>query len=420
MGVMLGYLAEQSRLLRTEAATIAKLLANVRVDAGIARALTAIAKDVLVQFNASRLMLVVEELGTGRVYRWDTEGGWGVSQTGLPISPYSVDRLTYLFAPPYTTLAAVRRRWPWSLRGFHRIVTLDSVGRVAVPKAILEGLPRAFVTAHPFKRLISVPVAFGGEWAGRIFLFDPRVDVRLITLTQFLQGIVLQVSPAVFSVELMSRLHARAGALERARVARELHDGVIQSMIGVEMQLQVLRGRDGVSAAGISDDLMRLQNVVRSEVLSLRELMQQMRPVEFEPDELLEYLADMVQRFGRETGISAQFLTDLKDVELAWRVCFELVRIVQEGLVNVRKHSGAQHVIVRFSRQDDQWALEIKDDGCGFPFEGRLLNDDLHASHRGPTIIKERVKAVGGQLTIESTPGRGSRLEILVPQETHG
>jgi signal transduction histidine kinase len=113
-------------------------------------------------------------------------------------------------------------------------------------------------------------------------------------------------------------------------------------------------------------------------------------------------------------------VTDLKRVPLARNVCFELVRIVQEGLANIRKHSAAKHVTVRFGLRDGAWRLEIDDDGRGFPFEGRLSHIELDARGTGPVIIKERVRAIGGQLAINSTPGRGSRLEVLVPQEGRG
>ncbi len=260
----------------------------------------------------------------------------------------------------------------------------------------------------------------GWRWAGRIFLFEPNLNVQLVEMVEFLQTLIRQVSPAVFSVYLQNRLQAKAGALERARVARELHDGVIQSLIAVEMQLQVLRGQDPLRDTPQADELQRLQHIVRTEVLNLRDLMQQMRPAEFDPDELLDHFADMVQRFGRDTGISARFVTDLKAVALERHVCFELVRIVQEGLANIRKHSGATHVLVRFNLDPGAWRLEISDDGRGFPFEGRLSQADLDARSGGPAIIRERVRAIGARLAIDSQPGRGSRLEILVPQEGRG
>ena len=93
--------------------------------------------------------------------------------------------------------------------------------------------------------------------------------------------------------------------------------------------------------------------------------------------------------------------------------------MVQEGLVNIRKHSGARTALIRFGSQNGLWKLVIDDDGHGFPFAGRFTLTELDDFRRGPTVIKERVRAVGGDMVIESTPGHGSRLEITVPQKGH-
>jgi two-component system nitrate/nitrite sensor histidine kinase NarX len=94
-----------------------------------------------------------------------------------------------------------------------------------------------------------------------------------------------------------------------------------------------------------------------------------------------------------------------------------LARIVQEALVNVRKHSQARKVLVRLFSGDSQWRLTIEDDGQGFGFSGRLSQAELDETHAGPVVIKERVRLIDGELTIESNPGHGSRLEITVPQQ---
>jgi signal transduction histidine kinase len=127
-----------------------------------------------------------------------------------------------------------------------------------------------------------------------------------------------------------------------------------------------------------------------------------------------------VSRFERDTGIAARFTTDLADITLPPRVCHELVRIVQEALVNVRKHGAAHHVMVRLAARDGRIRLEIDDDGRGFAFEGQLTHVELDALRRGPRVIKERVRAIGGELTVDSAPGRGATLRITVPQEAHG
>jgi two-component system, NarL family, nitrate/nitrite sensor histidine kinase NarX len=122
-----------------------------------------------------------------------------------------------------------------------------------------------------------------------------------------------------------------------------------------------------------------------------------------------------VDRFRRELGVSASFIAESQEVLLPPRVCTELVRIVQEALANVRKHSGAHKVRVVFGRENGHYKLCVEDDGRGFGFTGRLSSPALDASSNCPVVIKERVDAIGGELMIESVPGSGARLEILVP-----
>ena len=86
-------------------------------------------------------------------------------------------------------------------------------------------------------------MVFGEEWSGRLVLVDPKRGVGRKTGLRFVRTLVRQVGPAAYSRYLLRRLRSRVGAIERARVARELHDGVIQSLIGLEMKVQVLRGR---------------------------------------------------------------------------------------------------------------------------------------------------------------------------------
>jgi two-component system nitrate/nitrite sensor histidine kinase NarX len=98
------------------------------------------------------------------------------------------------------------------------------------------------------------------------------------------------------------------------------------------------------------------------------------------------------------------------------RVCREVLRIVQEGLVNVRKHSGARHALVRLASNGDKWTLTVEDDGKGFAFAGRYTQDQMEQAGSGPAIIRERVRLIAGELTVESNPGQGTRLEITVPR----
>ena len=87
--------------------------------------------------------------------------------------------------------------------------------------------------------------------------------------------------------------------------------------------------------------------------------------------------------------------------------------------MNVRRHSGARNVLVVFGQEDGRWELVVDDDGHGFDFTGRCAHTELDDDLRGPSVIKERVKLLGGELILDSDPHRGSRLEISLPGAVH-
>jgi two-component system nitrate/nitrite sensor histidine kinase NarX len=149
--------------------------------------------------------------------------------------------------------------------------------------------------------------------------------------------------------------------------------------------------------------------------------MQAMKSFEVNADRFLGFISDTVERFRRETGISAEFVSELEKIELPQRVCRELARIVQESLVNVRKHAGAHHVLVRLAKRGSNLLLTVEDDGKGFAFAGKLSYPELEATGKGPAVIRERVRLLAGELTIESNPGQGARLEVRIPpvQKNH-
>jgi signal transduction histidine kinase len=273
--------------------------------------------------------------------------------------------------------------------------------------------------AHRFEfhRVMAVSFLFGREWSGRIFLLDPSLAGDREEELRFFRELVHQVGPAVYNVYLLSRLRRRAEAMERARFARELHDGAVQSLIAVEMQVDVLRRQSLKDSTSVTNELGRIQGLLREEVLKLRELMQQMKSLDVDSRKLLGFISDTVERFQRETGISARFFSGLEELNMPRPVCRELARIVQEALVNVRKHSRAKQVMVRLNASNGRWNLTIEDDGSGFPFSGRHSLHELDILGKGPVVIGERVRLIDGELTVESSPGQGSRLEISVAQQ---
>lgn len=407
MGLLLGYLAEQQKHLRAEKAMVTGILAKVRVEEGLRGTLEKIFAEVMSMYGASSLLMAAQEAHSHRLFLGELrDSGSGPSEL-IWLDSNPRDEKMYLYRFPGEVCYAVHDGERES------VLALDHDGN-QVPVPILDPLAR-LRGAHPFRSLIMVSFLFGGEWKGRVFLFDPARHGEKLEDLRFLLYLVRQVGPAIYNVYLLHRLRRRAGAMERARFARELHDGAVQSLIAVEMQVDVLK-RQAATDGPIGVELGRIQGLLREEVLKLRELMQQMKSIDVDAQRLLAVLTDTVERFQRETGISARFVTAVEELDMPQRVCRELVRIVQEGLVNVRKHSRAQHALVRLDSSDIQWKLTLEDDGQGFPFTGRYTQSELDEIGKGPMIIKERVRLIAGQLTVESNPGHGTRLEVTVPR----
>ncbi|MFZ0687706.1 MAG: histidine kinase [Terriglobales bacterium] len=406
LGFLLGYMAENQKKVRAERAVITRVLSSTRVEAGLTGTMQQILGEMLSIFGACRVLSASQEAHSYRVFLAEVNRrAPGEALRWREAMPDS--EKVYLLDSGADAIYAAR-----SGGGFHAVLLGPDGSRLREEStAFLDAL----AAVQSFDALLSVTLAFGKEWSGRVFVFDPERMGNPEEELRFLQEFAQQVAPAIYNVYLVRRLRERAGALERARFARELHDGAIQSLIAVEMQLDVLRRQSGTQAPVVNAELGRIQKLLREEVLKLRELMQAMKSFEVDADRLLGFISDTVERFRRETGIAAEFRSEIERVDLAQKGCRELARIVQESLVNVRKHSGAHHVLVRLAQRSGNLQLTVEDDGKGFPFSGRLSHAELETSGKGPAIIGERVRLLAGELAIESTPGLGSRLEVKIP-----
>jgi len=407
MGLLLGYLAERQKKLSAEKDIAARMLRLVRMDVGLAGTLSNILIELLKLYGAKTALIATRESGSHRVFVGELDLDSAMPELRWADAGPQASEI-YLRESAVTSWSANR---DVARNGVH-VTGLDSSG--ALLRDVDPAVVRGFAELYSFHSLAAASFSFSHELTGRIFLVEPGFSSGTEEELGFLQDLVRQITPAIYNLYLLRRLRRRAGAAERARLVRELHDGAVQSLIGVEMQVDVLR-RHTPGVESMTGELERIQGLLREEVLKLRELMQEMKSTEVDARRLAEFLRDTVERFQRETGMAAQFILDGDAVILPQAVCRELARIAQEALVNVRKHSGAKQVLVQLLQDDGGWQLIIEDDGMGFPFAGRISQSELDASGRAPAIIRERVRLIQGDLTIESKPGKGSRVEVYVP-----
>ena len=393
-------------------AFFAESLARLQGPAGFARTLGSVLRDGRGFFKASGVAVPAREWASGRAFLWAVPAGAAAGTPAQAVELGAAAADDWLFEAGADAWEAdhVDGRW--------RILALDEAGRArrdaaGVPPEAVGKLARRLGA----RRLTVAGFGRGRDWGGRLVLVDSESEGPREESLRFAQRVVRELGGVVQSRFVLGRMRARIGAMERARVARELHDGTIQSLVAVEMEVDVVRRRADQAGLALAGDLARVQGLLRSEILELRDTMERLKPIEIAPDELVGFLDTTVARFGRDSGIRAIFDCAVEDVDLAPRVCREIGRIVQEALQNVRKHSRAQEVLVRFGRAPTGWRLVVDDDGQGFPFAGTLRHSELDEARKGPHVIKERVRALGGELTIVTSPGGGARLDILLPGE---
>jgi signal transduction histidine kinase len=216
---------------------------------------------------------------------------------------------------------------------------------------------------------------------------------------------------------LRERLREAAAAEERIRLSRDLHDGLLQSLTGVALQLQVSRrllDRDPNAAREL---LAEIQASIAGEQHDLRSFVNRLKPAP--PPESagwdlrlrLEQVCNRIERqWGLQVKLSSQGLND----ELPPSVSDDVFRIVHEALVNAARHAQASSLGVDVSRGAGAVFITVTDDGRGFSFHGTHDLATLRKFKAGPITLKERISALGGDLVISSSKS-GSRLSISLP-----
>lgn len=411
-GLLVGLGAEEIKELHAERVAIARILGGIQPQASLDSTLSRICAEVLRVFGAGKVLVALLDK-SGRTVHLSEAQPYGPAESALRFEQVDEDQSSHYFFPePGRTWAAEPQRSQQGARLAAFVLDADSrrVHRSPVD------LPHGFLAMHPCRSLVVHSFDPGPDWSARIFILDPEPVMCSRIGLYFMSALASHVWPAVFDAYLARKLHQRATEMERASIARELHDGAIQSLVAIDMKLETLRSRIGNDGDGAGEKIESIQEYLRREVHSLRSLMQRLKAPDLNSRECVQALRIAAAQFEEDSGIPARFESRIDEVALPPRVCGEIVRIFQEALVNVRKHSAAHSVGIVLQECERGYALEIVDDGRGFDFNGRLSLEALDAQDKGPAILKERIRLIAGDLTIESAPGKGARLEVVIPR----
>jgi signal transduction histidine kinase len=205
-----------------------------------------------------------------------------------------------------------------------------------------------------------------------------------------------------------------ARELERQRIAADFHDGPLQSFISFQMRLEVIKKllkRDQQAAV---DDLTQLQEICRKQITDMRSFVRSMR-MSSDGSTPATNIRQIADDFQKASGIQLTWNVADSLSGLEPEISHEVLQIVREALHNAQKHSKASKVSLVTEKQENQLHINVEDDGSGFPFGGAYNLDEMELMRMGPESIKRRVRALNGDLTVESNPGRGAKLRIRIP-----
>jgi signal transduction histidine kinase len=198
---------------------------------------------------------------------------------------------------------------------------------------------------------------------------------------------------------------------ERNRIAREIHDTLAQGLAGIIIQLQAAEAWMSREPARSQQALGNATNLARSSLQEARRSVWDLRPELLQRGSLAQALREEMVRTQERTGVKTSVrLQDLRQLTLAAPTEVSIFRIVQEAVANSVRHGRPSRVAVEVARDDGHLRVTVADDGCGF--------DPARPSRAGAfgiTSMRERANSVGGGITVESAPGRGTKVVLDLP-----
>ena len=400
-------LAGQVREYFVQRDVLARGLANIGTASSFAEALRRCLAESLAYLGAPRAVLAVEDLATRRGYLWRIDGYRDVRPT--------VEEMAGNLKPHYFGDWSPGLKAWFARRGNGRLIGegLSGTGHPCTLSPAEGALAGWLFSRHQTASVMATETVLR-EWRVRLLAFDTAAPLPSDAL-RFLRLFVEQAAPLLRQDYDVRSLRSRVGSTERARVARELHDGPIQSLIGLDLEIEAIRRHAEHSPIQMAH-LAGLRDGLRQCISDARDLMMRLRPAPMSGDDVLRLIAELAVRLRRENGLDVRLVSSVAHLDCSSRTCRHLTRIVQEALMNVRKHSGAHSVTITLSQNENSWRLSIEDDGRGFGFAGRLTLDQLDRTDLGPKQIRERVHAMHGELTIRSQPGAGANIEVDWPR----
>jgi len=372
-------------------------LANLRF--GSDRTMSNVIERLRNFYDADVRLITVAEQGSGYILRHARRRGDERDVRAEPLAPEVAARFLVLSAMQ----AAISSRPPfWSRQQGESwlVYDVETHQRGIVRSAELDFLATAFEAAS----VLTVPLHTRKTPAGRLFLISDKPRAFKAADIDFVLQVFGQVAPIMENIRLVNRLAAAASEQERGKIARDLHDSVIQPYIGLQIGLAAICQKLELGGFDVAADAQRLLEMTKSEIDELRGYMRDVREGRAHDTNLLPAIRRFARKFGEATSIDVQ-VESAGEINIVPQLAGEAFQIVSEALSNIRRHTRASRATVTLACSAEQLTIRVRNNHA----DGDRPKDFT------PRSITERALTLGGQARVEQEPDGWTAVVIEIP-----
>ena len=372
---------------------------------GIDRTINAILESLRAFYDADSALLLVQAKGsTGSYQMYRIKRGSPATGVSPPVLGEEAAALFLLPSPQHAVIHRTEGK------GQTVLFNLNTRQDVPDSSAVGDRIASALETTN----YLSVPVLNRNEPLGRLFLIGGthRFDNSTI---DFVLQLMSHITPIMENIRLVDSLASDAAEQERQRIARDIHDSVIQPYVGLQLGIAALAQKLRAGKIDVLDDVEELLELTNHELVEMRRYIWGLRAGEERRDVLLPAIQRFVSKFASVTGIKVDVRTTGK-IEVNDRLAAELFQIVAEGLSNVRRHALCNEARVEMAGEPGKLLLQIKNrrPEVGGPDlnGGDHLNDQTLFT---PRSIAERAALLGGETKVSIDENNYTVVAVAIP-----
>jgi signal transduction histidine kinase len=397
LGYMISYWGELEIVFKRRLTLLKEISTFSNPRFGIERTLGWLLERLRVFFNADGCLLVMTNAETEQYLLYRTDPKDSESAARAQHIPADLAE-QFVSLPPDQALV-----YNTTLRFWQQFLP-DTGNQRTSPYLVNNSALITKLAAHiDASSFVTVPIHYHNDLHGRLFVLKRGHDTFRSSDVDFLLQVVEQVTPVIDNIRLVDRLASDAAEEERQKIARDLHDSVIQPYIGLQMGVAAVRQKVAAGQANISAELDKLVSLTSEGVADLRGYVHGLRGSGGRESHLVPSIKRFASKFAAATGIKVQIEAN-PEMYCNDRLAAEVFQMVAEGLSNIRRHTHATSAKIGLSRQSDHLVLRIENDS-------RESGSDSFK----PRSLSERAAALGGTAQVVQNNGKSSAVVIEIP-----